>query len=218
MNIIYINILLFLFYSFLGWIIEVTNFLITRKKFINRGFLIGPYCPIYGVGSLLVISFLKDYLSRPFGLFVMSIVICSLIEYFGSLFMEKIFHTRWWDYSSKKFNINGRICLETMIPFGIGCLLIMYYINPFISNLLLKANTLFINILAIILGIFFLIDFILSFIIIFKFRTFSKDNIHDSTEKVNEYVRNEFKKIKRYLYIRLFNSFPSLKIIFKNKK
>ena len=128
--------LLFIIYSMLGWLIEVSAFLISDKKFINRGFLIGPYCPIYGVGAIVMILTLSNYTDSPLILFVMSIVIFSLLEYYTSYFMEKIFKARWWDYSKKKFNINGRICLETMIPFGLLGLLAMYVINPFLNNII----------------------------------------------------------------------------------
>ena len=123
--------LLFLMYSFTGWAIEVIGKLIEKGKFVNRGFLVGPYCPIYGVGCISMILLLNRYIKDPFTLFIMSILLFSFLEYFTSYFMEKIFKIRWWDYSRRKFNINGRICLETMIPFGLGGMLIMYIVNPF---------------------------------------------------------------------------------------
>ena len=99
----------------MGWCIEVIDTLITTKKFVNRGFLIGPYCPIYGVGAIIMIVSLNRFIDVPIMLFVMSMVIFALLEYYTSYFMEKLFRARWWDYSTKKFNINGRICLETMM-------------------------------------------------------------------------------------------------------
>lgn len=205
--------ILFLIYSLLGWIFEVTLSLIIKKKFINRGFLIGPYCPIYGIGSLFVIFLLNNYLDRPFGLFVLSMVICSIVEYTGSFLLEKLFKTSWWDYSSKKFNINGRICLETMIPFGLGCLLIMYIINPFLLKTLNLISTFILNIIAVILFIFFVIDFIISFRIILNFKKISDDAKKDNTEKVTEYVKNELLKRRKILYRRLINAFPNLKVL-----
>lgn len=205
--------ILFLIYSLLGWIFEVTLSLVTKKKFINRGFLIGPYCPIYGIGSLFVIFLLNNYLDRPFGLFILSMVICSIVEYTGSFLLEKLFKTSWWDYSSKKFNINGRICLETMIPFGCGCLLIMYIINPFLLKTLNLISTSILNIIAIILFILFVIDFIISFRIILNFKKISDDAKKDSTEKVTEYVKNELLKRRKILYRRLINAFPNLKVL-----
>lgn len=205
--------LLFLIYSFIGWFYEVLLTLVKKKKFINRGFLIGPYCPIYGVGSLFVIFLLNDYLDKPFGLFILSMVICSIVEYTGSFLLEKIFKTSWWDYSSQKFNINGRICLETMIPFGLGCMLIMYIVNPFFVSILIKIPKVVANITAVILLILFIIDFTVSFQIIWKFKRISDDAKKDNTEKVTEYVKNEILNRKKVLYTRLINAFPNLKVL-----
>ena len=123
--------LLFMIYAILGWCMEVTCKLIQYKRFINRGFLIGPYCPIYGYGAILITFLLKKYTNDPIALFFMAIIICGTLEYLTSYFMEKIFKARWWDYSQKKFNINGRVCLNTIIPFGLLGLFIMYVSNPF---------------------------------------------------------------------------------------
>ena len=124
--------LLFISYSVIGWIMETILKTIEYKKFVNRGFLIGPYCPIYGCGALLMTFLLQGYVHDPIVLFVFNIIICSILEYSTSYIMEKIFKARWWDYSYTKYNINGRICLDTMIPFGLLGLLMMYVINPFI--------------------------------------------------------------------------------------
>lgn len=218
MNICYYFIL-FIIYSFIGWIIEVINVLIHDKKFVNRGFLIGPWLPIYGTGAILVILLLNKYLEMPIVLFVMSMVVCALIEYFSSFIMEKLFNTRWWDYSTKKFNINGRICLETMIPFGLACMLLMYVVNPLISKWIFKIPTKVAIIIVILLGIAFLIDFIVSFKIISKFKSTQKNIRKDSTEKITEYVKKEILKKQKVLYTRLVNAFPKLKILKKyNKK
>lgn len=122
--------LLFIIYSFIGWSIEVIGVLVRDKRFVNRGFLIGPYCPIYGFGGISIVFFLTKFMNDPIALFVMAIFICSVLEYSTSFIMEKIFKTRWWDYSDKKFNINGRICLETMWAFGALACFVMYIVNP----------------------------------------------------------------------------------------
>ena len=111
--------LLFLVYSFLGWCLEVGVKLYEDHAFVNRGFLIGPYCPIYGFGALIMSIFLNRYLNDPVVLFIMIVFSCSILEYFTSYILEKLFHTRWWDYSNRKFHINGRICLETMSLFAV---------------------------------------------------------------------------------------------------
>ena len=162
--------LLFFIYSILGWTMEVIRVLIHERKFVNRGFLIGPYCPIYGYGVLLLTFLLKKYQEDIVATFIFSILICGLLEYFTSYFMEKIFHARWWDYSKRKFNINGRICLETLIPFGIMGCAILYITNPVILNLLNKIPDLILHIVSVILFILYIIDNIVSGKIISKYR------------------------------------------------
>ena len=104
--------LLFFIYSFIGYICEVIYcFILDKGKFQNRGFLYGPYCPIYGFGAIAIIVLLSKYEQYPIVLFVMGAIVASIIEYITSYLMEKIFNNKWWDYSNKKFNINGRICL-----------------------------------------------------------------------------------------------------------
>ncbi|MGN1338356.1 MAG: putative ABC transporter permease [Candidatus Coprovivens sp.] len=199
--------ILFIIYSFIGWSIEVIGKLIEKHKFINRGFLIGPLCPIYGWGCLLLILLLSRYKNDPLVLFCMAIIICSVLEYFTSYIMEKLFHARWWDYTRRKYNINGRICAETMIPFGIlGCLVI-YIINPFIVNIL--DNISYLNYVAFGLFIIFLIDNIISFVIMFGFsktmKTLEKDGTEEITKKVKELLLS-----RSVLYRRLVNAFPTL--------
>ena len=182
--------LLFLTYAFLGWCMEVICKLIQYKRFINRGFLIGPYCPIYGWGAIIITLLLNKYLADPIALFIIAIVICSIIEYVTSYFMEKIYHARWWDYSRRKYNINGRICLETMIPFGILGVLIMYFANPFFTGIYEKIPEIALTVICSFLVIVFLIDNIISSHIIstIKFEGIKaeKDNTKEITEKVKQ--------------------------------
>ena len=126
--------LLFIFYSFLGWLMEVTCKLIQYKRFINRGFLMGPICPIYGHGAIIMLILLKDFASNPFILFVMSMLVCTTLEYLTSYFMEKLFSARWWDYSDYFLNLNGRICAEGLLAFGFGGMLFVYLLAPFLDH------------------------------------------------------------------------------------
>ena len=207
-----------MFYSFLGWIVEVIDLYIVEGKFVNRGFLIGPYCPIYGKSVLLISLLLKRYENNVILLFTMSMIICTIVEYLGSYLLEKFFKTRWWDYSHKKFNINGRVCLENTLLFGIGSVIVMFVINPFINNLInLLPNYLLITI-SIILFLVYLTDNILSLVIILHFSK-SFNNIRmDNTENVTELVKKELFKQNKKLYNRLIKSFPKLKIIKRKKK
>lgn len=204
--------LLFISYAFLGWCMEVTCKFIQYKKFINRGFLIGPYCPIYGWGALAITILLKRYMEDPLVLFVMSTLICSIIEYLTSYFMEKKYHARWWDYSSKKFNINGRICLETLIPFGILGVAIMYGTNPILFKLYNQIPQLVINILTVILFIGFIVDNIISSNIISSINVEGNKLIKDNTEEITEKIKQVLRQ-KSWLHRRLINAYPGLKDI-----
>lgn len=220
-----IYILFFFVYSFLGWCLEVICKLITEKRFINRGILIGPICPIYGYGVLIMTLFFRKYLNDPITLFILIIVSCSILEYFTSYFLEKVYHTRWWDYSTKKFNINGRICLETMIPFGILGLLIMNYMNPIVFNLLNILPNYLIYILSTILLITYIIDNIISCKIIYNIQKLSKEIQSkqiikkDDTERITRLVRKQIEKSMKLLDRRLIHAFPHLEMLkFKKKK
>lgn len=194
---------------------EVGCKLVELKKFINRGFLIGPYCPIYGWGCILIIILLNKYTNDPLVLFIMAIVICSILEYFTSYFMEKLFKARWWDYSRRKFNINGRICLETMIPFGLlGCL-IMYFVNPFFVSVYSKIPSNILIIISSVLFTIFLTDNIISYTIMFKMKIPKIKISKDSTEEITEYVRSILAK-RSFLYKRLMKAYPNMKIL-RNK-
>ncbi len=206
--------LLFIIYSNLGWLMEVTLKSIELKRFINRGFLIGPICPIYGYGCLLIIILLKNFTSNIVLLFFSSVIICSILEYLTSYIMEKLFKARWWDYSRRKYNINGRICLNTMIPFGLlGCLM-MYVVNPFLESKLLLIDPKVRLILAITLFIIYMIDNILSFRLMFKISKTIKKIALDNTEEITKKVKEAILS-KSYLYRRIIESFPDLKAYFK---
>lgn len=205
--------LLFLIYSVIGWIMEVTLSFIENHKFINRGFLIGPYCPIYGTGAIIITLLLNRYVDDWIVLFIMSILICGVLEYITSYLMEKIFKARWWDYSNMKFNINGRICLETIIPFGLLGLFIMYITNPFFFSLLQQIPNVWLTVLSIFFAIVFIIDNIISFNVIANVRIatkkISKENIKDNTEEITQKVK-EILLSKSKLHKRLLNAFPKI--------
>ena len=210
--------LLFITYSIMGWFMEVCVSLIKLKRFVNRGFLIGPYCPIYGCGAILITFLLRKYLSDPFTLFIMAILLCGVLEYLTSYGMEKIFHLRWWDYSKKKFNLNGRVCLDTIIPFGVLGMMIMYITNPFFlgqfSLLSSEAlNTIFYTLLSI-----FVVDNIVSLIAIIDIKSttalVSKENREDNTAEITAKVREMLlESPKLFAEKRLFNAYPKLQTI-----
>ena len=196
--------LLFITYAFLGWCIEVILKYIQFRRFINRGFLLGPWLPIYGWGALLITILLQKYDSDPIALFFLGIVVCSILEYSTSYILEKIFRARWWDYSTKKFNINGRICLDTMIPFGIGGVLIVCYINPILTSLYQVINNVTLNTIVLIIFVIFLIDNIVSFNVLSLVKKdnklLEKDNTEEMSKKVIEKIKNSGFLPKRLLF------------------
>ncbi len=209
--------LLFLIYSFMGWILEVLDLRIEQGKWVDRGFLIGPICPIYGVSSILIIALLKRYVNDPFAFFVIACLICAVVEYLTSFLFEKLFKLRWWDYSDKKFNINGRICLGTVAIFGILCTIMMYYINPFFCNLLESIPDNILNIIAAILAVAFTIDIAISFNIIFNLKKITRNVRKDSTEEIKKAIRHFINK-NITLHKRLVNAFPDIRRIIIEKK
>ena len=213
---IYNYILLFFIYSVIGWTMEVVVSLVCRHKFINRGFLIGPLCPIYGVGGLFITLFLDKYKNDLLVFFVMTMILCTFIEYITSYIMEKMFKARWWDYSDKKFNINGRVCLETMIPFGIIGVLITRLGNPLFMGLIVSIPYHIRMALAIALIIVFIFDLIVSTKVIITFKNI-KFNKKDSTEEISKKVRRILSEENPFVK-RLVDAFPNNSILKKTKQ
>lgn len=208
-------ILYFFLYSFIGWTIEVIAIFVTKKQLVNRGFLIGPICPIYGVSALLLLTCLKHFLHYPLLLFLAALVLCSILEYLTSYTMEKMFQARWWDYSKRAFNLNGRVCLSNALAFGVLGLILLYYVHPFVLKVLNLIPVHILYGITILSSILFFIDFIFSFQIIFKLKNSMKfirmDNTREITEKVKETLRNT-----SFLGKRLVRAFPNLRIIIKD--
>lgn len=121
-------------YSIIGWVYESTICSISQRKLINRGFLNGPYCPIYGTGAVLVLLVLGR-IQNPVLLFFAGAVLTCSLEYLTSWLMEKLFHARWWDYSKRKFNIGGRVCLIGAVVFGAFSVVLILVLHPFIKSL-----------------------------------------------------------------------------------
>ncbi len=202
---------LFFIYSVIGYFSEITYCSIMEKKVIvNRGFCLGPYCPIYGVGAVLMIIFLKKYQSDPIILFFMASIICSLVEYITSFLLEKIFKARWWDYSNQHFNIEGRICLKNATLFGLGGILIFYVFNPILDFMIHKIpHSIFIGI-TIFFFFVFLIDVMITVFTLSRLKiaqaNFKKK---DATEEITKMIRLEIVKNKNLVW-RLLKAFPNL--------
>lgn len=136
MNIVSMYFFHFVVYSFLGWICETTYCAIIDKKFVNRGFLKGPVCPIYGVGAVIVISVLNPVADNIILLFLCGMILTSILEYFTGFLLEVIFNLKWWDYSEYKFNVKGRVCLLNSVLFGILSVVTIKFLNPEIEKMI----------------------------------------------------------------------------------
>lgn len=133
------HILYFFLYSCLGWICECLYCGIPAGHFINRGFLEGPYCPIYGCGALIIIYVLQPFSEHIPALFLAGMILTSILEYVTSYLMEKLFHSKWWDYSNRRFNLHGRICLRNSLMFGVMGVVVMRFVHPFIRSLIARV-------------------------------------------------------------------------------
>lgn len=208
--------LLFIIYSVTGWIIEVIATYPDTKCFVNRGFLIGPYCPIYGNCAIAMILLLHN-IKEPILLFILSIIICSVGEYVTSYLMEKIFHARWWDYTKNKFNLNGRICLVNSLAFGVLGFLLIKFVNPFVVGLITKLSPTMMNILFYTILTLFLIDNVISFKVIFKIKNMSIKYVHlDNTKEITEKVKKILSD--NVLAKRIFKAFPNIRFKFNLKE
>lgn len=169
---IYYSILYFFVYGFLGWCTEVIFAAFKQHRFVNRGFLNGPICPIYGVGVTLVIACLKAFQSNLLLLYISSVILVTVLEGVTGWAMDKLFHNKWWDYSKLPFNIGGYVCLLFSLIWGVACVFIVYFVHPLIHQVLsLIPHTAGIALIAI-LGIALLSDMIVTTSAIVKFNQY----------------------------------------------
>lgn len=199
--------LLFMIYSIIGWIVEIIDIYFYTKKIANRGFLIGPYCPIYGVGAIIMTFIFNNANDDLFGIFAKAMIVCGILEYLTSYIMEKMFKKRWWDYSHRKYNLNGRVCLENIVLFGLsGCILVKFT-NPFFIHLITIIPDYIANIISIILAIIFISDLVISVKIVSKLKNVKFKSI-DSTNEIKEKMYENLNL--NYITKRLINAFPQL--------
>lgn len=214
-------------YSTIGWVYECIVESIRQKKIVNRGFLNGPYIPIYGFGALIDIIVL-GWCRDPVLLFLLSAFLCCTLEYITSVVMEKLFNARWWDYYDFKFNLNGRICLLGAFAFGTLSLLLVKFIHPFFWNITGLINPTAFHIISLLLFVLVTADFIIT---VAGFSSFdgklkeislsvnavkesidTKVNSSAAVEKISN-VYSRFSKTLNYQQIRILQSFPKLKSI-----
>jgi len=212
MYINYIYFLYFIVYSFLGWICETTYCTIIDKKYVNRGFLKGPFCPIYGVGALIVIIILTPVADNIILLFLTGMIFTSILEYITGFLLEVIFNLKWWDYSNYKFNIQGRVCLLNSTLFGVLSVITVNFINPIVKKLITNISANIILWICGILIIYFLLDTIITVYKVLQLGgklqemnalyqelkekgEIYKDIVQQNIEKLDELIEHENEKI-----------------------
>ena len=186
----YVYLCYFLIYSFLGWCVEVCYAALNTKKFINRGFLNGPYCPIYGAGVITIMYFVYPFKNSLIVLFIFSVILTSLIEFLTGFILEKAFHYRWWDYSKEHFNLGGYICLKFSIIWGLACVFVTEIVHPGVRDIVLWIPKSFGEVILGILYLLMMIDFIVTVKTVLKLNARMEklqmiaDDIHKFSDKL----------------------------------
>lgn len=171
----------------------------------------GPWCPIYGFGAVFISLLLSRHAEDPLAVFGLAILICGILEYSASYMLEKIFHARWWDYSTKKFNLNGRVCADTLLPFGLLGLLLVYAITPVMFSCFDLLSETMIQIICLSLSLLFLADITISTTTLVKIRVHAGKLNGDSTEKITNEVRSVLVE-KSALVRRIMRAFPEARL------
>lgn len=160
---------IFIVYAFLGWCTEVAYAALDTRKFVNRGFLNGSYCPIYGFGVVIVVTALTPIKENLLILFAGSVLLTTALEYITGFVLEKVFHNKWWDYSDKPFNIKGYVCLKFSIYWGLACTFIMEVLHPIIYKGIISIPYIVGVVILVILMCGFAVDFCVTVSTILKF-------------------------------------------------
>ena len=185
-------ILIFFAFSIAGWCIEVTLKYFEFGRFINRGFLTGPWLPIYGSGAVLCTVGVRGFapLESGYGTtFVICFVLCGVLEYMTSFVMEKRFHARWWDYSKKPMNLHGRVWIGNLVLFGLGGVLIVHVFDPLLYRLFDLISLPVRELMALILSAVIAADFVMSHFILKLVKTGVEQSQADNTEQISREVR-----------------------------
>lgn len=205
----------FFIYSFLGWLMESILNTLKQKTFINRGFLFGPYCPIYGIGMCIIYFICSSLVNAPFLVFISGLFFATLLEYLTGFFMEKLFHAKWWDYSHSPYNLQGYICLHISVGWGLLSAIFVSYIHPMIRT---TAKYIFLppgQGLLILLCLVFMMDFIYStytaFKLTLKFSALSEMQLRERLIHKRCKYHIQFNKLSAGEK-RLLKAFPSLNL------
>ena len=212
MNTVLNFIFYFFIYSLLGWILEVCVRFHEEKKFVNRGFLIGPICPIYGYAMVILMLLIGTHENDFLSLFLKTIFVCSIVEYLTSYVMEKLFNARWWDYSNMKFNLNGRVCLKVMLEFGLMGTLALYFLQPYFVKFVKLFSYKYKLIVGLTLFTLYVIDMIVSLKVMKKIKIQIKKQKEDNTTAIKSQVTDWINE-HSFLYRHIIKAFPRFRII-----
>ncbi len=181
---------IFIIYAFIGWCTEVGYAALNTGKFVNRGFLNGPYCPIYGCGVVIVIAVLTPLKDHLVVLFIGSFLLTSTLEFITGFLLEYIFHDKWWDYSNFPFNIKGYVCLKFSIYWGLACTFVMDIVHPVIYKFItIIPHILGIVLISLFMGVF-ITDIVITVSTILKFnkRLKAMDDIAKRIHKISDEI------------------------------
>lgn len=200
---------LFFIYSFAGWCIEVCAAALQRRKFINRGFVNSPLCPIYGFGSALFAIFLPELTENPFFLFLGGMLMAAVLEYLTGLALEKIFHQKLWDYSHIRFNIGGYICLRYCLLWGILAVVTMLFVNPLLCSLLDLIPEFLSTVLLWVLWGLLAVDFITTAVSVLGMKSRAR-RLSQLTEGMQETSKLLENALTKRVQSRMQKSFPAI--------
>ena len=183
----------FIIYSFFGWVMESILKTYLQKKPVNSGFLYGPFCPIYGFGAIFMFLFLQGFKNKIILLFIIAFFSLSMWEYAVGWLLEKIFHTKYWDYTENKFNIQGRVCLMNSLFWGFLGVIFIQFLHPFIAQKidLIPTNILTFNVIMIMIAI--ITDTIVSIVKVTNIKS-KLDKLKEITEKLKDKLEELDKK------------------------
>ena len=203
---------LFFIYSVAGWVTEVFLKFLEYKRFINRGFLIGPYCPIYGAGAVLITvgGKLLSPVDRTWAMsFLIAFVLCGLLEYLTSYILEKYFHARWWDYTERPMNLHGRVWIGNLILFGIGGVFILEDFNPRLLALAHRLEPRLFAAILIAVSILFVADAVMSYFIMNLLKQGVEKSRADKSEEIAAEVRYLLEN-RSVFHKRILDAYPEL--------
>ena len=149
----------FYFYSIFGWLFESGNVSIRQKKWVNRGFMKGPWLPLYGSGAVVILVATLPFAQYPVAVFFAGAVAATVLEYFTGVAMLELFKVRYWDYSYRKIQFQGHICLVSTIVWGLLSLLMVYIIHPWVAHLVGAVNVEVVNVVTFIITLLITYDF-----------------------------------------------------------